>query len=167
MKVVRNKPRTRDPGHGTISALQRAVYAAVRLIPRGKVATYGQIAAIIGKPRASRAVGRALRELPEQLADRVPWQRVINAAGRCSERGGFRADRQRDRLEAEGVGIDRAGKVDLRQARWAGPSATQRARLRAQLARTDDTRTRGAASAWVSAAPVKRSTSVRSRPARR
>lgn len=133
-----------------ISPLHRAIYAAVRLIPRGKVATYGQIAAVIGKPRASRAVGRALRELPEELSHAVPWQRVINAAGRCSERGGFMADRQRDRLAAEGVLIDANGKVDLRRVGWQGPTAAEGAKLRRSAAAKKPSKRSGTKrSAWL------------------
>ena len=100
----------------------RLVYRVVRRVPRGKVVTYGQVAAILGHPRAARAVGSALRQLPPALQRVVPWQRVINAAGRISHRGDvFRPDHQRELLEAEGVSFDRGGRVDLRRARWAGP----------------------------------------------
>jgi methylated-DNA-protein-cysteine methyltransferase-like protein len=100
----------------------RLVYRVVRRVPRGKVVTYGQVAAILGHPRAARAVGQALRMLPPVLHRVVPWQRVINAAGRVSARGDvFRPDRQRALLDAEGVGFDRSGRIDLRRARWAGP----------------------------------------------
>jgi methylated-DNA-protein-cysteine methyltransferase-like protein len=133
-----------------LSPLDRAIYAAVRCIPCGKVATYGQIAKIIGKPRAARAVGRALRLLPEALSNRVPWQRVVNAAGRCSERGGFWAERQRDRLEAEGIAIGRSGKIDMRQAVWKGPSSAEATKLRRSVAATDPPKRAGARrSAWV------------------
>jgi methylated-DNA-protein-cysteine methyltransferase-like protein len=99
----------------------RLVYRVVRRVPRGKVVTYGQVAAILGQPRAARAVGTALAALRSPLLDLVPWQRVISAAGRCSHRDGFSAAVQRDLLEREGVRFDRHGKVDLRRARWKGP----------------------------------------------
>ena len=67
----------------------RAVYAVVRHVPRGTVVTYGQVAAILGHPRAARAVGTALARLPHSLAHKVPWQRVINAAGKISYKGDF------------------------------------------------------------------------------
>ena len=75
-----------------------AVYRIVRDIPAGRVMTYGQIATILGTPRAARAVGYALKACP---AD-VPWQRVINAQGRVSGHGD-RVFIQRELLEGEGV----------------------------------------------------------------
>src|SRR4030095_14072680 len=80
----------------------RAVYALVREVPRGKVVTYGQVAAILGHPRPARPVGTALSNLPRPMARLVPWQRVINAAGRISIRGDIqRPDLQRQLLELE------------------------------------------------------------------
>jgi methylated-DNA-protein-cysteine methyltransferase-like protein len=69
-----------------------------RRVPRGKVVTYGQVAAILGQPRAARAVGWPSALRPPLLL-LVPWQRVINAAGRCSHRDGLSAATQRDLLE--------------------------------------------------------------------
>jgi methylated-DNA-protein-cysteine methyltransferase-like protein len=99
----------------------RLVYRLVRRIPRGKVMTYGQVAAVLGRPRGARAVGVALGALRGPLLDVVPWQRVVNAAGRCSHRDRFWADIQREFLESEGVRFDRHGKVDLKRTRWPGP----------------------------------------------
>src|SRR5262245_45452598 len=107
----------------------RAVYALVRKIPRGTVATYGQVAAILGHPRAARAVGTALSHLPGPLVRIVPWQRVINAGGRISFRGDVhRPDLQRQLLELEGI-VFRGGSVDLRTYRWRGPKREQRVTL--------------------------------------
>ena len=99
----------------------RLVYRLVRRVPRGRVVTYGQVAAILGQPRGARAVGMALGALRGPLLHLVPWHRVINAAGRCSHRDGLSASTQRDLLAGEGVRFDRHGKVDLRRVRWAGP----------------------------------------------
>ena len=63
------------------------VYRLVAQVPRGKVVTYGQVAALLGAPRAARAVGTALRYLPRELSQQVPWQRVINSSGGISIRG--------------------------------------------------------------------------------
>lgn len=94
------------------------IYATVRQIPYGKVATYGQIAELSNLPRRARLVGYALfRVAPD--AD-VPWHRVINAQGTISE-SPFRQGNdylQRSLLEAEGVEFSPAGKVDLRKYRW-------------------------------------------------
>jgi methylated-DNA-protein-cysteine methyltransferase-like protein len=98
------------------------VYRLVSHVPKGKVVTYGQIAALLGAPRAARAVGMALRHLPRPLSRTVPWQRVINAAGGISLRGDVvRAEEQHWLLEAEGIEFDRHGKVNLKKYRWSGP----------------------------------------------
>lgn len=111
----------------------RAVYALVRRVPRGRVVTYGQVAAILGHPRAARAVGTALSHLPEALIRLVPWQRVINAAGGISFRGDLhRPDQQRELLEMEGVAM-RGGRVDLTRYRWSGPRRERRVELRVEL----------------------------------
>jgi len=70
------------------------------MIPPGKVASYGQIADLIGLPSHARFVGRVLRNLPQDSA--LPWHRVVNASLRISQRGGAE-HRQKDRLQAEGV----------------------------------------------------------------
>jgi methylated-DNA-protein-cysteine methyltransferase-like protein len=112
----------------------RAVYAIVRHVPRGRVVTYGQVAAILGHPRAARAVGTALARLPRSLATKVPWQRVINAAGKISYKGDFfRPEIQRRLLEAEGVRFSDGERVNLKKYRWEGPSREKRVRLRVEL----------------------------------
>lgn len=99
----------------------RRVYELVRRVPPGRVATYGQIAALLGSPMAARAVGYALSHLPE--GSDVPWQRVINREGAISARGIGAApgDRQRALLEAEGHRFDASGRIDLRAVGWEGP----------------------------------------------
>ena len=90
------------------------IYAVVERIPPGRVATYGDVAAVIGHPRAARQVGFALARLTPDRAQVVPWQRVINAQGMVSARGDIsRADEQTRRLEQEGVRFDAAGRCDL------------------------------------------------------
>jgi methylated-DNA-protein-cysteine methyltransferase related protein len=111
----------------------RAVYALVRRVPRGRVVTYGQVAALLGHPRAARAVGTALANLPRPLQRIVPWQRVINASGRISIRGGIeRPDLQRELLELEGIRF-RAGTISLTQYRWSGPRRERRVRLAVEV----------------------------------
>ncbi|MBM3289680.1 MAG: methylated-DNA--[protein]-cysteine S-methyltransferase [Candidatus Hydrogenedentes bacterium] len=96
-----------------------AVYRLVRDIPRGRVMTYGQIAAVLGVPRAARAVGFAMRMSTNK---RVPWQRVINHRGGISARGDIdRPMLQRVLLEKEGVTFDASERCDLRAYRWSPP----------------------------------------------
>jgi methylated-DNA-protein-cysteine methyltransferase-like protein len=88
------------------------VYALVRRVPRGRVVTYGQLAAMLGVPRGARAVGWALRALPEDVAARVPWHRVVGTGGRISPRSGPGPEIQRRRLRAEKVAF-RGAHVDM------------------------------------------------------
>jgi methylated-DNA-protein-cysteine methyltransferase-like protein len=100
-----------------VTRLRRDVYRLVSRIPPGRVATYGQIAALLGHPRAARAVGQAMRRCPPGL----PWHRVVNATGAISRRGNAGSMMtQRIRLEQEGV-ILRRGRVCLDDHRWPGP----------------------------------------------
>ncbi len=94
------------------------VYAIVRCIPRGRVATYGQVARMLEQPHAGRTVGWAMRALPE--GSDVPWFRVVNAAGRISLRGSEGVAEQRCLLGAEGVSFDHDGRIDLHRFGWDG-----------------------------------------------
>ena len=97
-----------------------AIWGIVKRIPRGRVATYGQIAALLGMPRHARQVGYALSGTPANM--KIPWHRVVNAEGRISlrlkhwETGSD--DLQRILLEAEGVTFDDSGRIDLKKFRW-------------------------------------------------
>ena len=93
------------------------IHAVVGRIPRGRVATYGQVAELVGLPGGARQVGYALHALGAQSS--IPWQRVINAKGRVSPRSvpGFDAV-QRGLLEREGVAFGADGRVDLERYRW-------------------------------------------------
>ena len=101
------------------------IYAVIARVPRGRVATYGQIAGEAGLPGHARMVGYALSALPE--GSRVPWHRIVNAAGRISLRSGsadgLGSDRPMDRiqrylLEKEGVRFGESGAIPLRVFRW-------------------------------------------------
>ncbi len=95
----------------------RRIYAVVRRIPRGKVATYGQVAELADLRGHARQVGYALHATPDDLD--IPWQRVINAKGEVSARvDPMMEGLQRSLLEAEGVVFDRHGRVDLDHFRW-------------------------------------------------
>ena len=104
---------------------QSAVYRLVAAIPRGRVATYGQLAAILGWPRAARAVGYAMRHCPTGL----PWHRVVNASGGISLRANVgNMLTQRVLLEQEGVTV-RRGRIALARYRWTGPRRARRLTL--------------------------------------
>ena len=90
------------------------VYDVVRRIPSGRRVSYGQIAWMLGTPRAARQVGWAMRKCPEEL----PWQRVIKADGSIA--GGGYAELRRALLEAEGVPFLPDGRVDLKACQWNG-----------------------------------------------
>ena len=93
------------------------IWQVVMLIPPGKVATYGDVARHAGLPGAARRVGRALRGLPEDTA--IPWHRVVNAQGKLVVPGGSAAqDRQRARLEREGIRFRGNDVLILRNCRW-------------------------------------------------
>jgi methylated-DNA-protein-cysteine methyltransferase-like protein len=99
------------------SSYQR-IYAVVRRIPEGRVATYGQVASLAGLAGHARQVGYALHALPDGTA--VPWHRVVNASGAISLRsmpGGELV--QRGLLEREGIRLDPRGRVPLARVRWA------------------------------------------------
>ncbi len=101
------------------------IYAVVRRIPRGRVATYGQVAELAGLPGHARQVGYALHALPQGTI--VPWHRVLNARGTLSLRRDSGGEiSQRLRLEREGVRFDAGGRVALDRLRWL-PSRTGRA----------------------------------------
>lgn len=99
-------------------SFNEAVYKFVARCPRGKVISYGGVAAKLGKPRAARAVGAALRELPD--GSKVPWWRVINSRGEISIRGIQHDVLQKELLQKEGVKFDKAGRVDWERFGWNG-----------------------------------------------
>ncbi len=92
------------------------IWDIVARIPRGRVATYGDVALSAGVTRGARQVGRAMRECPPEL--RLPWHRVLGAGGRIALRGELGAE-QRLRLASEGVPF-RGGRVNLESCRWTG-----------------------------------------------
>jgi methylated-DNA-protein-cysteine methyltransferase-like protein len=113
----------------TSLSFPKQVYAVVQRVPPGKVATYGQIARLLGRPRGAREVGWALRGLPEDLA--VPWQRVINAQGKVSfPPGSEGALQQQAMLEAEGIVFGPDGRIDLEAYGWEGLDLAEQHELR-------------------------------------
>jgi methylated-DNA-protein-cysteine methyltransferase related protein len=101
----------------TRSPLYAAIYATVRRIPRGRVATYGQIAREAGLRGQARLVGYALHAYNGTTP--LPWHRVINAQGRISLPGHLGGDDlQRRLLEREGIRLDPTGRCDLTRYQW-------------------------------------------------
>jgi methylated-DNA-protein-cysteine methyltransferase-like protein len=100
------------------------VYHWTRQVPPGRVTTYGAIAALAGNVLAPRAVGYALRVLPPDSD--VPWQRIVNKAGKISARGcepNHAIFIQRTRLEAEGIAFNGADCIDFVRFGWEGPAS--------------------------------------------
>jgi len=118
--------RGRESLSGTMAIMSRGqnlyfrIYNVVRRIPAGKVATYGQIAALIGSPRAARIIGWALCSL--DAGTKVPWQRIVNRDGMISiENMNFPKEQQALLLREEGVEVaEREGNfwVDLGRFGW-------------------------------------------------
>ncbi len=96
--------------------LYAKIYDVVRQIPRGRVATYGQIAYIVGRPNYARQVGWALAALHNHVVNEpVPWQRVLNTKGKARM-----GREQMDLLQREGVVFSENGRVDLDAFGWDG-----------------------------------------------
>lgn len=109
---------------------REVVMAVIRRIPRGRVATYGQIAALAGWPGRSRLVGKLLSDLEDGRG--VPWHRVVNARGEIAARDAEpRMALQRQLLTREGLVFNQFGRLDLAACQW-------RPRLRLVVAETDE-----------------------------
>ena len=94
-----------------------AIYAVVQRVPRGKVATYGQVARLAGLPGHARQVGYALHNLPR--GTRLPWHRIVNAAGSISRRRVPGAElTQQMLLEREGVHFGAGNRIPLARFGW-------------------------------------------------
>lgn len=96
--------------------LYATVYEVVREIPVGKVATYGQIARLIGLPHHARHVGFALSHLDS--GHDVPWHRVVNAKGQIHTRHNGQPSYQQETLEAEGIVFKENGAINLMHFQW-------------------------------------------------
>ena len=95
------------------------VIEIIKAIPRGKVASYGQIAVYAEIPRAARAVGMILNKLPSDTT--IPWWRVVNNSGKLSIRGSiFSRDDQKSLLESEGIKFKKESEFEIEKYRWRG-----------------------------------------------
>jgi methylated-DNA-protein-cysteine methyltransferase-like protein len=103
-----------------IRELYRRIHAVIQQVPRGRVATYGQIAELAGLPGGARVAAASLKV--STPADRLPWQRIVGKAaprrGKIAIHDPVGAALQRQRLAAEGVAIDDAGRIDLARFGW-------------------------------------------------
>jgi methylated-DNA-protein-cysteine methyltransferase related protein len=102
---------------------ERKVKDRIKAIPRGRVATYAQIATLAGNHRAARQVARVLHSSSDK--DRLPWHRVINSRGGISLKRGRGFEEQKRLLNKEGVKVGPGGRIDLDKYRWQvgkGPS---------------------------------------------
>lgn len=163
--AVPEAPRERAQGRrlgakAQSTSLWPQIYAVVARVPRGRVVTYGQVAALAGLPRQARLVGYAMHGLPD--GSTLPWHRVINAQGKVSVRSfaGPSEGLQRHLLEEEGVTFDDKERVSLKKFRWKprarlanAPSAAEPPRKRSRSATAAGNRR--------SKAPAKRRAKVR------
>jgi methylated-DNA-protein-cysteine methyltransferase-like protein len=116
MRRKQADPSNRPAGVGFFDS----VYALVRRIPRGKVATYGQIARLLGAPRSARVVGWAMHGNPS--GSRIPWHRVVQQGGSLSPTvAPADPGRQRRLLEREGVAFLLSGRIDMARHQWSPP----------------------------------------------
>ncbi len=114
--MVAKPPKRIEPGIEPPD-FRALVLAVVKCIPKGKLASYGQVAALAGFPRRPRQVGMVLSGLPE--GTKLPWHRVVNTRGYVPSRGRWwGAFEQIGRLRDEGIEVDDLGNLDLEAHRW-------------------------------------------------
>lgn len=102
-----------------LSPTYTRIYETIKRIPKGKLATYGQIAELAGMKGQARLVGYALYALTGETDTKVPWFRVVNAKGEISQLPDPDGRiMQRDLLEKEGIQFNKAGRIDLIKYRW-------------------------------------------------
>jgi O-6-methylguanine DNA methyltransferase len=126
MPVKRQKRRTAGKPGTAASDFTARVLTTVRRIPPGRVATYGDVAALAGKPRAARAVGNIMRDCHRPD---VPCHRVIAAGGRLGGYGGSEV-LKRSLLVAEGVIVSGSRIRELDRVRWKTPASARNGRRR-------------------------------------
>ena len=108
---------TETEAGGPEAGRTHTIYECVRQVPKGKVATYGQIAKQVGEGCTPQQVGTAMSSLPDDSD--VPWQRIIDSKGKLIKRSGQRNHEEQGRLlEEEGITVTADGKVGLKQYRW-------------------------------------------------
>lgn len=108
--------RTKNPGQFNLLPLSQRIKEIIKGIPKGKVATYGQIAAFAGNPRASRLVVWTLNSSSQM--EKLPWHRVINSKGRISLKPGQGYEIQKMLLQKEGIKFEEDDSIDLKKYLW-------------------------------------------------
>ena len=112
----RSSPHRGPRPHRPYAPFTERALLIILSIPRGRVATYGQVAGVAGSPNGARQVARVLHSLSR--AQRLPWQRVINSRGSISLSRGAGFEQQKALLESEGVAVGRNGRIDLNRYLW-------------------------------------------------
>lgn len=98
------------------TSVAEKVKRVIRAVPRGRVATYGQVATLAGSPFAARQVVWVLHSCSEK--DGLPWHRIVNAGGRIALKPGAGYEQQKKLLQVEGIRFDRRGRIDLERYLW-------------------------------------------------
>lgn len=98
-----------------MQAFSHRIIAIISAVPAGQVATYGQIAALAGRPRAARQVSRLLHSCSDKYD--LPWHRIINARGHISLTGSA-ARKQARKLQTEGIELSTGNRIDLAVYQW-------------------------------------------------
>ena len=125
MRRDTSKADRKGANDGASSTYAR-IYAVVRRVPRGRVATYGQVARVAGFGNHARLVGYALAALPNSTT--IPWHRVLNAQGTVSRRRSGDTLSQRLRLEQEGVRFDARDRISFATQGWRPRVSSRRGR---------------------------------------
>jgi len=99
-----------------MNTFTRQIVDVIRAIPKGRVTSYGRVAALAGNPRAARQVSRILHTMSQK--HELPWHRVVNASGNISLPRGRGYELQKALLESEGVFVSSSGAVDLSTYLW-------------------------------------------------
>ncbi len=104
------------PSKKNYSKFSQRVIEIIKNIPKGKVSTYGQVAALAGNYQASRQVAWILHSLSEQ--ENLPWHRVINCDGKISLKQGYGYENQKELLSEEGISFDGNDRIDFDKYLW-------------------------------------------------
>ena len=122
MKTAPGRDRSRSafgiPSFSDVdgTSYSEKVKRVIRAVPRGRVATYGQVAMLAGSPFAARQVVWILHSCSER--DNLPWHRIVNAGGRISLKPGASYEQQKKMLLSEGIRFDRRGRIDFERYLW-------------------------------------------------